>query len=108
MGMFLIVWDKLFGTFEEEDEQYETIRFGLTKNIETKNPADVVFHEWKEIIKDVKSAPTLYAKWMYVFGPPGWSHDGSKKTSEQLRTEETASGKICSSENNEWTEMEVQ
>ncbi|MEI7802763.1 MAG: sterol desaturase family protein [Bacteroidota bacterium] len=108
MGMFLIVWDKLFGTFEEEDEQYETIRFGLTKNIEAKNPAQFVFHEWKEIMKDVKTAPSLYAKWMYVFGPPGWSHNGSKKTSEQLRAEEIVFGKISSSENNEWTEMEVQ
>jgi hypothetical protein len=24
----------------------------------------------------------------YLFGPPGWSHDGSRKTSEQMREEE--------------------
>ena len=29
---------------------------------------------------------------MYVFGPPGWSHDGSSKTSHQLQEELRASG----------------
>ena len=40
------------------------------------------------IFKDLftKKAP-LKAKFMYVFGPPGWSHDGSRKTSHQLREE---------------------
>jgi hypothetical protein len=39
------------------------------------------------MIKDVRRAPTLKDKLMYIFGPPGWSHDGSKKTSKQLRLE---------------------
>jgi hypothetical protein len=28
-------------------------------------------------------------KWQYVFGPPGWSHDGSRLTSDQLREAES-------------------
>ncbi len=96
MGMFLIIWDKMFGTFEEENDSYEPIRFGLTKNVESKNAVTVVFHEWKEIVKDVRHAPTFYIKWMYVFGPPGWSHDGSKKTSKQLRAKMNGSKKLYS------------
>ncbi|MBL7933645.1 MAG: sterol desaturase family protein [Bacteroidia bacterium] len=85
MGMVLIIWDRMFGTFAKEEEE---VVYGLTKNIETYHPIHMVFHEWKNISHDVlhKKAP-LKAKFMYVFGPPGWSHDGSTKTSRQLRQE---------------------
>ena len=82
MGMVFIFWDKLFGTYPKETER---VVYGLTENIHSHNPATVVFHEWKNIWIDVKKAPTFKSKFMYIFGPPGWSHDGSKKTSRQLR-----------------------
>ncbi len=82
MGMVFIIWDRLFGTYTEETE---IVRYGLTDNIHTHSPGKVVFHEWQNIWKDIKRAPNFKAKWMYIFGPPGWSHDGSKKTSKQLR-----------------------
>jgi sterol desaturase/sphingolipid hydroxylase (fatty acid hydroxylase superfamily) len=84
MGMVFIFWDKLFGTFQEE---VEIVKYGLTENIHSHHPIKVIFHEWAAIVKDVKKAPDFKSKWMYVFGPPGWSHDGSKKTSDQLRAE---------------------
>lgn len=86
MGMLLIIWDKLFGTFEPEDESVE-IRYGLTHEPENAgNPVGMVFHEWRQIWKDVrKPGCTLRERLMYVFGPPGWSHDGSRKTSAELR-----------------------
>lgn len=93
MGMLLIIWDKLFGTFEEESE---TVEYGLTKPLEKQDLFTLIFHEWIEMMKDVKRAPTLKDKLMYIFGPPGWSHDGSKKTSRQLRLER----KLVSKENN--------
>lgn len=86
MGMLLIVWDKLFGTFQPEEEN-EPVKFGLTKNIKTYNPITMVFHEWKNIFEDLKKGNSFKDKFMYVFGPPGWSHDGSTKTSNQLRAE---------------------
>ena len=86
MGMLLIVWDKLFGTFQAEDDR-EQIKYGLTKNITTFNPITMVFHEWKNIIQDLKKGNSFKDKLMYIFGPPGWSHDGSTKTSSQLRAE---------------------
>ncbi|HTL82339.1 MAG TPA: sterol desaturase family protein [Bacteroidia bacterium] len=85
MGMVFIFWDKLFGTFAPEEEE---VKYGLTKNLEHPyNPITSVFHEWGEIIRDLGKRSSLKAKFMYVFGPPGWSHDGSKKTSRQLRKE---------------------
>jgi sterol desaturase/sphingolipid hydroxylase (fatty acid hydroxylase superfamily) len=86
MGMVLIIWDKLFGTFATEEES-EKVVYGLTENIKTYHPAKMVFHEWINIFKDLQKPSSLKSKFMYVFGPPGWSHDGSKKTSRQLREE---------------------
>ena len=45
-GSILIVWDRLFGTFEREDEP---VVYGLTKNIDTFNPARIATHEHADI-----------------------------------------------------------
>ena len=92
MGMFLIIWDKLFGTFQPElpVAEYQSLKYGLTKQIEKENPVTVVFHEWKNIWKDVKRKDISWKeKWNYLLAPPGWSHDGSRLTSDQLRRLET-------------------
>lgn len=86
MGMLFIFWDKLFGTFQQEEDS-DPVRYGLTENIKTYHPVKMVFHEWKNIGVDLKKTASLKAKFSYIFGPPGWSHDGSKKTSSQLRRE---------------------
>lgn len=91
MGMFLIVWDKLFGTFQPElpAEKYQPIKYGLTKNLEKTNAISIIFHEWMQIINDIfQKNLTFRQRMMYLFGPPGWSHDGSRLTSSQMRKEE--------------------
>ncbi len=91
MGMFLIIWDKLFNTFQPEldKENYETIRYGLTKNIENPNAATIIFHEWVQITKDIfQSGLSFKQRVNYLFGPPGYSHDGTRKTSDQMREDE--------------------
>ena len=52
-GSIFIIWDRLFGTFEREDEP---VRYGLTKNIGTYNPVRIATHEHVDILKDVASA----------------------------------------------------
>ncbi|MBZ4189206.1 sterol desaturase family protein [Niabella beijingensis] len=91
MGMFLIVWDKLFGTFQEElpEAEYGPVRYGLTKDLENPNAFSIIFHEWIQVYKDVKQTGlTLKQRLGYLFGPPGYSHDGSRKTSRQMEKEE--------------------
>jgi sterol desaturase/sphingolipid hydroxylase (fatty acid hydroxylase superfamily) len=91
MGMFLIVWDKLFGTFQPElpIDEYQPIKYGLTKNIEKPNAVNIVFHEWNQIFKDVlQKNITFRDRLNYLFGPPGWSHDGSRLTSNEMRQQE--------------------
>ena len=83
-GIF-IIWDKLFGTFEPEDEKPV---YGLVKNIETYNPIKVAFVEWYNMIKDVFSSKTsMTKKILYLFKPPGWKHDGTGILSTDLRKE---------------------
>ena len=93
MGMFLIIWDKLFGTFQAElpVEKYQPVKYGLTKNLENVNAANLVLHEWIQIYKDV-TQPNISFKqrWNYLFGSPGYSHDGSRQTSEEMRKMENA------------------
>ena len=84
MGMVFIIWDRLFGTFAKE-EKADPVVYGLTANINTNNPFLLVFHEWRDILLDLRKKSTLRDKFFYVFGPPGWSHDGTKKTARQLR-----------------------
>lgn len=84
MGMIFIFWDKLFGTFQEELAE-EPVKYGLTTSLDSYHPMKVVFHEWQQIQEDVRQAPGWRNKWMYLFGPPGWSHDGSRQTSGQMR-----------------------
>jgi sterol desaturase/sphingolipid hydroxylase (fatty acid hydroxylase superfamily) len=94
MGMFLIIWDKLFGTFQPElpEENYQPMKYGLTKPLEKETPGTIVFHEWQSMLKDVSRKDIGWKeKWNYMFGPPGWSHDGSRMTSEELRAEEEGS-----------------
>ena len=87
LGMVLIIWDKLFGTFQEEVEE-DPIKYGLTKKPgHPHHLSRVVFHEWKNISIDLHKKIPLAVKLKYLIMPPGWSHDGSTKTSRQLRRE---------------------
>jgi sterol desaturase/sphingolipid hydroxylase (fatty acid hydroxylase superfamily) len=80
-GVF-IVWDKIFGSFAPERDD-EKIRYGLVKQLGSFNLLHSVFHEWIGIARDLWSAPWR-AKLMYLVGPPGWSHDGSRETSDMI------------------------
>ena len=68
-GSILIVWDKLFGTFEPEGEP---VVYGLTKNIGTFNPLRIAFHEHLEMLGDVSRATSWRERLSYVVRHPGW------------------------------------
>ena len=68
-GGLLIIWDRMFGTFEPESKPVE---FGLTKNINTFNPVRIAFHEWVHMLGDVSRATSLRNAWGFVVKKPGW------------------------------------
>jgi sterol desaturase/sphingolipid hydroxylase (fatty acid hydroxylase superfamily) len=68
-GGMLIIWDRLFGTFKEEEEHPT---YGLTKPLEDKRIINIIFHEWKDMINDLRTAPSWSQRFHYVFNRPGW------------------------------------
>ena len=86
----LIIWDKLFGTFVAEDPETD-IKYGLVRNVETYNPFKIAFAEMWGAVKDI-SAPRLKLRdrLKYAFAPPGWSHDGSRQSSADIKADYVA------------------
>jgi sterol desaturase/sphingolipid hydroxylase (fatty acid hydroxylase superfamily) len=80
----LIIWDRMFGTFVEEVPE-EKPRYGIVKNLGTFNPLLISFHEWISMARDLKSARSWREVLGYLFGPPGWSPDGSRLTSALIK-----------------------
>lgn len=68
-GGILILWDRWFGTFEEEREK---VVYGLTTDIETYNPVRIAFHEYAAMGRDVLRARSLGERLARVFRGPGW------------------------------------
>ncbi len=88
-GGFLNIFDKIFGTWKPLDENIE-ISYGVTAPPDSYNPLVILTHEYSNIWADMKKSPNWGHKFMYAFGPPGWSHDGSTKTIKQIRQEMAA------------------
>ena len=87
MGMVLIIWDKLFGSFQEELPS-DPIRYGLVKQVQKPHHlTHVVLHEFDSVRKDLQRDLPFLIKIKYLLMPPGWSHDGSTKTASELRKE---------------------
>ncbi|MFH6769435.1 sterol desaturase family protein [Gaetbulibacter aquiaggeris] len=83
----LIIWDKIFGTFQLELKD-EKVVYGLVKNINTFNPIKIAFIEWIYLFKDVLTGKkSIKNRILYLIKPPGWSHDGTGKISNDLRNE---------------------
>lgn len=83
-GGILNIFDRIFGTWKELDDSIE-IEYGVSKPPNSYNLYVILTHEYKNIWEDMKKSSSWYHKFMYVFGPPGWSHDGSTLTIKQIR-----------------------
>jgi sterol desaturase/sphingolipid hydroxylase (fatty acid hydroxylase superfamily)/uncharacterized membrane protein (UPF0136 family) len=72
-GGFLIIWDKLFGSFEEETEHAS---YGVTSPPNTWDPTFINFQVWKQVIADAWHAPRWFDKARIWFMPTGWRPEG--------------------------------
>jgi sterol desaturase/sphingolipid hydroxylase (fatty acid hydroxylase superfamily) len=77
----LIVWDRIFGTFEPEQQLPV---YGLTQNINSYNPLRIAFHEWLDIWRDLREAATLHERVAVVFGRPGRRAEKAGHAATQL------------------------
>ncbi|PAV26132.1 sterol desaturase [Tamilnaduibacter salinus] len=67
-GGILIIWDRLFGTFVEEER---TPDYGIIGQIHSHNPVTLNFHEWRDMLRDVATPGLSWRQRLRVlFGPP--------------------------------------
>ncbi|HEX8102851.1 MAG TPA: sterol desaturase family protein [Solirubrobacteraceae bacterium] len=68
-GGILIVWDRLFGTWEPETER---VRYGLTKQLRSFKPLHVAFHEYQALWQDLRAARGFTTRAQVLLRGPGW------------------------------------
>lgn len=62
--------------------------YGLVHKANSYHPVHIIFYEWKNIFQDLKLPISWKQKYKYVIGLSGWSHDGSRATSRQMRQQQ--------------------
>ena len=72
-GSILILWDRLFGTFQREDPD-DPVIYGLTKNIKSDSPVRIMNHEYLDMVRDVADSTTWRDRLSFVFRGPGWAY----------------------------------
>ncbi len=68
-GGTLIIWDRLFGTFQAEEEEPT---YGITKPLESWNPFWANCHYWADLFETARRTRTLGDKLRVFLKPPGW------------------------------------
>jgi sterol desaturase/sphingolipid hydroxylase (fatty acid hydroxylase superfamily) len=84
-GSTFIIWDRMFGTFQEEDEP---ARYGITKPVNSYNPVYLVFHEWMEVGKDLLKVKSIKEGFRVLFGSPVEKHKEDMGIVETIAVEE--------------------
>ena len=79
-GSILILWDRLFGTFEAEGDR---VVYGLTTNLDTFSPATIAGHEHVEMLRDVARSTSWNERLSYVFRGPGWAYEQHRLRGER-------------------------
>ena len=67
-GGIFIVWDRLFGTYQREEE---TPNYGLNRKYDSVNPVSVWFSELPGLVRDLVAARSWRERRHYLFGRPG-------------------------------------
>lgn len=78
-GGIFIIWDRMFGTFAEEEE---AVDFGLVHNLESHNPVVIALHEWGAMLRDIAARPAKTLSFLFL--PPGWAPDSSSSTVKEM------------------------
>lgn len=73
-GGTLIIFDRMFGTFEPERER---CIYGVTKPLSTFNPVSANLRPFADLWKEMRATPGLSNKLKLAFMPPGWSPDST-------------------------------
>lgn len=81
-GSTFIIWDRMFGTFQEEKEQPN---YGITEPVNSYNPVYLVFHEWMSLIKDLLKVKSFKQGVKLLFSPPGTVVEGGELVNKNAK-----------------------
>jgi hypothetical protein len=70
-GGVFILWDRLFGTFKEEDPA-EPVVFGVTTPLASWNPLWANLQFYAQLWRDARRTRSVWDKWRIWFMPTGW------------------------------------
>ncbi len=84
-GGVLIIWDRLFGTFEPEVEKVD---YGVVRGVDSSNLITLNFYEWKEMFKDVMKPGSLSTRLKHLWKGPEWVRPQTEET--QLTTDKSS------------------
>jgi sterol desaturase/sphingolipid hydroxylase (fatty acid hydroxylase superfamily) len=68
-GETFLLWDKRFNTFKETAQP---LQYGISAPVNHNDFTDVVFHEFKSMMKEIKEAGAAREKIKIIFGKPGF------------------------------------
>lgn len=68
-GSFFNIWDRLFGTFQEETEPVE---YGIKSTYEDNHPLLAIGHHYLYLFNMIKNTSKWSDKIKLIFMPPGW------------------------------------
>ncbi len=68
-GGTLIIWDRLFDTFQKEEEE---VVYGITTQLHSWNPLRAQLDFWRELFADIAHTQKWKDKIKLLFLPPGW------------------------------------
>lgn len=72
----LVIWDRLFGSFVLEDPA-DPCDYGITRQLKTRNPIRMMFHEWIDLFRDVARPGPLWLRTKHLWAPPEWQRENS-------------------------------
>lgn len=68
-GSALIIWDRMFGTYQEETEP---VAYGITAKYEDDSPIHAITFYFKQLVKQVRKTTGVFNKLVVLLMPPGW------------------------------------
>jgi hypothetical protein len=77
-GQIFIIWDKLFGTFQEELDEVPPV-YGITRPMKTWNPIRINFKHLTLLIQDAIHTKSWKNKLIIWFKPTGWRPEDVKE-----------------------------
>lgn len=86
-GGILIIWDRLFGTFQAEISS-EPVEYGIPRQIHSHNILTLNLHEWRDMFRDVLRPGPVWQRLQHLWKPPEWQRptpDQTLETTLQVR-----------------------